>query len=54
MLHIPGKGIDLVLGRTHVRSQSPWSIVTFGGWGSVAILLGTYHYLDSVSSDCNI
>ena len=43
MLHIPGKGVDLVLGSTHVCSRSPSGTVTFRGWGAVS-LQGTYQY----------
>ena len=31
MLHIPGKGVDIVLGGTHVQGRSPRLTVTWGG-----------------------
>ena len=45
-LHTLGKGADLVLDCTHVPCLQEVSKVNchLEGWGSVSILLGTYHF----------
>uniref|UniRef100_A0A8D1C1N1 Uncharacterized protein n=1 Tax=Sus scrofa TaxID=9823 RepID=A0A8D1C1N1_PIG len=48
-IHIPRKGVDLVPGPTHVLNRSPGRTVTFEGWTSVSILLGTYQRSPSLA-----